>query len=157
MTSLCYISRAKALRSAAFLLVGLTIVAPGALAACLDHGSPSFAASAPKVRLCIDQDCEQAQLYRSCGNVHYAAEECETETHIWNFRIRFNDGVETEFSVERRPANPEDISFTTVGGRPTRLLIGKPVDADVLEQLTCVPLDTPDGCDLVERVLTRLN
>ncbi|WP_421704108.1 hypothetical protein [Aliiroseovarius sp.] len=157
MTSLRHISFAKALRGAACLLIGLTVAAPAVQAACLDHGSPSFAASAPKVRLCIGQDCEQAQLHRSCGNVHYAAEEYETEAHIWNFRIRVNEGVETEFSVERRPANPEDVPLTIVDGRPTRLLEGKPVEQGILEQLTCAPLGAQDGCDFVERVLAGVN
>ncbi len=144
-----------------FLIAPVAAFVGGSLhAACVDRGYSSFVENAHVVELCENSKCSIARLIRHCSNIHYLAEEYEIGLEIWLFRVR-NSSSETgkieEFALEVRPADPTGIPLTMVDGRPTRLLVGVPIEQSRLEQVSCVPVSDAHACSFAERILAGLN
>ncbi len=99
-------------------------------------------------------------MSKSCGNIHYAAENYIAESVVWMFRQRFHDNeseTDDEFWVLHDPLDPNDIPLQIVDGRPQRLVgAGVPLDAETVQQVTCVPKSRPDACEFTNYVLENL-
>jgi hypothetical protein len=76
------------------------------------------------------------------------------------FRQRFHDNeseTDDEFWVLHDPLDPNDIPLQIVDGRPQRLVgAGVPLDAETVQQVTCVPKSRPDACEFTNYVLENL-
>ncbi len=145
-------------KSLAFAPIFIT-AATSVQAACLDGGISSFDEYANIVELCENAICTPAAQTRSCGNVHYSAEEYEMGSEIWLFRVRVNGdtGQGEEFAIEVRSSNPDEIPLTIVDGRPVRLLVGTPIKRAKAQRMSCIPVSDTDACDFVDAVLLGLN
>lgn len=143
------------------LFVAFTVTLAGDLqAACIDRGTSAFADSADVVEICENEVCSLAEEFSSCGNVQYISQEFVLGSEIWLFRVRTGDpqiGIDREYAVERRPADPYEIPQTIVDGRPMRMVIGTPLEEAILRQVSCVPVRDPEGCDFIDEVLSGMN
>lgn len=91
-------------------------------AACYDTGLPAFANTPQLVELCFEDACEAALLSRSCGNIHYAAQDYDAGVTKWLFRVKYHeDGPEDdEYAILRNgsPVPSQDISHIRCASDP---------------------------------------
>jgi hypothetical protein len=137
----------------------LLLASPG-YAACIDIGTEPFAKNLLTVRLCIGTVCEVAVRTRSCGNIHYESEDYSATSTTWLFLRRdhnINDDADDEYFVLRNPIDVKSRPLGAVDGMNLWTLTEElPLEADKVQQMTCLPESGPETCGFVDAVLKNL-
>ena len=124
-----------------FLVIGATFAISAqstlALAGCMEDEIADAFAAQKTVEICITERCGEAELTRLCTNILDSSVDYEMNTDRWQFRIKFHgDGVEDdEYSVT---LNGTELSKVEV------------------QQLTCQPISSDEGCEIINGVLNRI-
>ena len=103
-------------------------------AACYDTGLSSFANSPQLVEICFEDTCEAALLSRSCGNIHYAAQDYDAGATKWLFRIRYHEN------------GPEDDEYAILRN-------GSPVPSQDISKISCASDPESRGCTFIGDIL----
>ena len=103
----------------------ICLLSSPAAAACRDYGYGMLAAEPKFVILCEAEQCEEARLTRTCGNIHYSSHDYETAAARWLFRVRYNEIGEEHFvftddqrsgtfSDQKQPTEFEKVQVTCI-------------------------------------------
>jgi len=110
------------------------VLSTEARAGCIDHRVGSVAEQTPRVEICVEGGCQVGILTRTCGNIHYASGDFQTEADRWTFRIRFSPGdVVAHEAIQN----------------------GRTLGSESAVRISCLPADGQVGCGLPEDMLAH--